>query len=404
MPETPDPIAALAAKDIPTRAAGARDLGAAGEPAHVTRLLELAIKDPSPGVRLACAAAAADILARWRLPPRSAQIPASDRDAWFRVVTGADPGVNTGLFHVCAVLGLPAALGRIVVGLRDPRADVRTGAWGGLLRLCASAAVNGDAEVEGAVIGLFTDARIRPETRAEVARICSLVGYTSAASAARSLTDNPGKAIQTTATEAVQRLEFPPPVEGIWVDLGIDAGQSDPARDPVAYAALRDPSAVLWADEAGIREQDLRSVAAFRRLHMKRPGATEAGPALQIGLRTLFPADGDEIVAFGDRLLADGADDALRFVEPILPPTAASARLRGVIKLRAGDVPGAIEVLQIATEMKKVPVDTWWFLADALHRAGRDADAAPHLERYVAKAPKKAPFMAEARRRLGVGE
>lgn len=410
MAETPDPVAALSAKDIPSRAAGARDLSAAGEPAHIARLLELAIRDPSPGVRLACAAGAADILSRWRLPPRFDAIPAADREAWYRVVTGVDPGLNAGLFQVCAAIGVPAALTRITGGLRDPRADVRTGAWGGLLRLCASAAVNGNREVEQAVVALFGDARIPSAVRGEIARVCAHVGYTAAIPAIRLLAETAERLVQTTAADALQRLEWPVKLQGIWTDYGLDAGQVEAAAEPVAFAALQDASAVVIADADGVRRTNLRGAAhadrggtapPLRQLTLRRPGTNDLVAALQIGTRTLFEASGDEITAFGDRVVAASAWGVLAFIDPLLPPTAASARLRGIARLRASDAPGALEILEVAIEMKKVPADTWWWLADALHALGRDAEARPHLERFLSKVAKKAPHAAEARKRLG---
>ena len=67
-----------------------------------------------------------------------------------------------------------------------------------------------------------------------------------------------------------------------------------------------------------------------------------------------------------------------------------------------GDVTRAVESLQACVEMKRVPTDAWWWLAEALHRAGRDAEAKPHLEKYLSKAAKRAEHVAEAKRRLGV--
>lgn len=398
MAETQDPVAALEAKDIPTRAAGARDLGLAGEPAHVTRLLQLAVGDVSPGVRLAAAAAAADILSRHRLPPRAGAISDGNRDAWLRAVASVDPGVNTGLFQVCGTLGTPAAVARLVVALRDPRADVRTGACVGLWRLLASAAANGDAALEATVAGLFEDARVKVDTRAEIARICANVGWGVALEPARALAASTQKTVAATASEAVQRLEWPPRSEGVWTDLGLDCGAVDPAATPGGWVAVVDSRTAVVVDGQARKEE---LAGPVRRLWAKRPGATQAGPVLQVGARTLWPADGDEIAAFGDRLLELGEADLLALVDPFLPESAAAVRLRGVARLKEGDAAGAAEILASAVAMKKVPADTWWWLAEALHRLGRDDEARPHLEKFLAKAPKKGPHVAEAKKRLG---
>jgi hypothetical protein len=400
MPETADPVAALSAKDIPSRAAATRDLSATGQPAHIPLLLDKAIDDVSPGVRLGAAAAVADILSRHRLPPDHAAIPVADREAWLKRVSGADPGRNVGLFQVCGTLGVPGGVSRIVVGLRDPRFDVRAGACVGLWRLTASGSANGDAALERTVLALFDEPRIPADTKAEIARVCANVGYTSALDAVRALAEGSARQVQTVAAEAQKRLEWPEKVEGVWVDLGIDAGEVDPDAKPTGFAGLLDASAAVWADAEGVRRQPLAE--APRRLWIKRPGAEAQGPALQIGARTLWPADSDELGAFGDALLAAKAFELLDAVEPLLPITAAAVRLKGVSKLQRGDVPGAVEALAACVEMKKVPPDSWWWLAEALHRAGRDEEAKPHLEKFLAKSPKKAPHVAEAKKRLGL--
>ncbi|HND34148.1 MAG TPA: tetratricopeptide repeat protein, partial [Myxococcota bacterium] len=85
---------------------------------------------------------------------------------------------------------------------------------------------------------------------------------------------------------------------------------------------------------------------------------------------------------------------------PLWPDNAAGRRARGSVALAEGRVEEAIQLYTEALELKKVPVDCSYWLAEALRRAGRAAEARPHLERFVAKAPKKSPVLAEARKRL----
>ncbi len=401
--ETVDPLAALNAKDIPTRAAGARDLAAAGTPDHLSRLLDLAVRDPSPGVRLGVAAAAADILSRGRLPPAASAIPEAKRTELWMHIRGTDPGLNTGIFQVCATLGVPDAVSRILGGMRDPRVDVRMGACVGLQRLCISAAVNGDTALETRVVALFDDPRIRPETQAEIARVCANVGYGSALERIRILADQGQRTIATIATEALQRLEWPGSGAGIWVDLGLDAAELGPRPDgpasPRTLVALTGSDTLIVAGVDSSRSVPLKHLP--RRLWLKRPGETEIGQAVQIELTTYWPADTDEVGELGDRLLAAEAFDLIALVDPLLPPSAATERLRGAALLRGGDPLAAVRHLRAGVEMKKVPTDTWWYLADALFQLGLSDEARPHLEKYIAKATKRAPHLAEARSRLG---
>ncbi|MDP2307187.1 MAG: tetratricopeptide repeat protein [Pseudomonadota bacterium] len=403
MPETADPLAALSAKDLATRAAGARDLAATGTPEHLTTLVQRAVSDPSPGVRLGAAAAAADILSRWRLAPRAAEIPDAARAALWATIKATDPGVNAGIFQVCATLNVPDATSRILGAMRDPRVDVRLGACVGLLRLCASAAVNGDTGLEARVVALFDDPRVKPDTQAEIARVCSVVGYTSSLDAVRKLAENGLRLIATVAGEAQQRLEWPASFAGMWADLGVDAGGMDEGATPGAVIALTSAQpngaqVMIRGTEAGVKKVPL--TGAPRRLWLKRPGATEPTWALQIGAVTYWAAEDDEIITFGDNLLAAEAFSLFAQVEPFLPLNAATARLRGAAKLRAGDALGSLEYFAAAIEMKKAPADAWWYFADALHRLGRDEEARPHLEKFLAKAPKRAPFVIEAKKRL----
>lgn len=398
MPETENPVQALSAKELPVRAAAARDLALLGGPEHLALLVDRAIHDISPGVRLSCAAAAADILSRHRLGARAEAVPAAQRAELLRQACACEPGVNPGLFAVLGTLDLPAGWRRILVGLRDPRADVRAGAVVGVHRALASAAHNGDAEAVAEVVAALGDPRVRVETRADLARVAATVGLVDALPAIRALAAVEQKGVAAAAAEAQARLENPPPADGFWVDLGLDALSVDPAAAPRAWAATVGRS-LIRATAAGAEVVPL--AGPRRHLWLKRPGATEPDWALQVGAETWWRADADEMLALGDLLLAQARWDLLDRLDPILPHSAAGLRLRGAALLGRGAPADALLALSAATEMKKVPVDTWWFLADALHRLGRDGEARPHLERFVAKAPKRSPYMEEARRRLG---
>ncbi|GDX83594.1 hypothetical protein LBMAG42_54050 [Deltaproteobacteria bacterium] len=401
MPETKDPLAALDAKDIPTRAAGARDLALTGGPEVIDRLLSVATRDNSPGVRLAAAGAAADILSRHRLPPREALIPGDDRARWLATVIAVDPGLNTGLFAVCGTLGTAAAFNRVLIGLRDPRQDVRAGACVGLWRAVASSAYNGDAEAEGRVVATLSDARIRVETRVEIARICADAGYRSALEPARALPEQATRQTRTAAEELVVRLEAAPVLTGVWVDEGLDVmAVGLKARAGAIAAILGEGDAVFTEENGEVSRSTLPS--PLRVLRAKAGDKESPGPVLQIGSRTWWPAGGEEFCVFGDRLIAAGRFDWLTACDELLGTHSAGLRVRGSALLQQGRLAEALLVLEACVAGKKVPADAWWFLAEALHRLERGGEAAPHLERYLAKAGKRAPFLDEARRRLSL--
>jgi hypothetical protein len=397
MAETDDPVVALDARDIPTRAAATRDLALSGEAGHVERLLAAATTDRSPGVRLGAAAAVADILSRHRLD-RNGEIDAPTREAWLRVVAGVDPGTNTGLFQVCGTLGLSGGVQRVLSGLRDPRADVRQGACVGLWRLAASGAVNGDQVLEGSVVAVLDDPRVRIETRAEVARVCSNVGFTRALPAARRIADAAERAVATVAKEAVARMENPPGVQGAWVDAGLDAGEVNPKAKPRARAVFFSASDAVVVDGTPRRGPLL---APVRTLWLKVPGEPELAPAVQAGRVTWYRAEPDDLLDLGDGLIEKEAWNLLDAIDGALPHCAATLRIRGRRLLVQGQAEAASQVLEAALAMKKAPVDVGYWYGLALCAVGREAEARPHLERFIQKAPKRSPLLPEARRRLG---
>lgn len=357
---------------------------------HLERLVDLSLSDRSPGVRLSCAAAAADILTRYRLDP--GPVDAAMREALYARFQAADPGVNPGLFQVAAVLGTPAGFRRVELGLRDPRLDVRAGAVVGVWRHCVSAAVNGDAATEAAVVAWLSDTRIRVETRAELARVCANMGYATARTATERLVGAAGKGVAAVAGEALARLERAPERDGVWVDLGLDAGAVDPA------ASVRRRAATV-GDQL-VERVATRIDAPRRVLWIKRPGRTEPAAHQQIGRVTWWAADAEELVEYADGLVAARAWAAIGAVDPILPRDAAGLRVRGAALLAQGATDDALLALRAAIELKKVPPDTWWFLGDACWRSGAHAEAREHFEKFLAKVPKKAPYAAEARARL----
>jgi len=399
--ETADPIAALEARELPIRAAAARDLAVSGSPSALDALLRRATNDPSPGVRLGCAAAAADILSRNRVGKASASIPDDRRAELLVMVASSDPSHNVGLFQVCGALGTPAALSRILFGLRDPRADVRAGAVVGLLRYAESAAA--PDSVEQTLVPLLRSDKIRPETQGELARMCAQLGYWSALDNAVRLSESASRGVAEAGSDAVARLSRPPGPDGLWVDLGVDAGEARAEARPVGFVATVGQHVFRVPTEgAGSVKTSLRPAHARQRL-LRRPGSRDAPvEVLQIAEATLWAQSAEEQVDFGDALVRAKAYDALRAIDAILPETASSFRLRGVLLLESGDATTALAVLDAAVEMKRCPIDAWYFQGVALLKTGRKADARAAFERYIAKAPKRAHLLGAARDALAL--
>ena len=165
---------------IHARAEVGRQLCKVGTLDHLPRLLRAAREDGSPGVRLYAVCAVADILSRHRVGPNAELLTPEAREKLFVEARGIDPGFNAGVFSVLANLGLPLAARRILVGVRDPRLDVRTGALVGLTRYLTSADGANDLATRAELVSMLEDARVRPDALARVTKLAACCGWQEA--------------------------------------------------------------------------------------------------------------------------------------------------------------------------------------------------------------------------------
>ena len=408
-PETSDPRKSLAGKSIHDRCAGARDLSRFGTPDDIPALIILAQEDRSPAVRLGAAGAAADILSRYRTGPRRDQLDEARRRALFDLFKGMDPGVNAGLFSLLACIGIGEGFQRISVGLRDPRGDVRLGAAIGLLRLCESAAAEGDATLEAEVVSLLRDPRLKPDAAAEVAWVAARVGFRSARAAIGALNLGGAPAeLRERALDLLQDLEQP--LRGAFISDGRDAGEVDPhpAR-PSGFAVFSDAGTLMGDGEDGAAWAYLDGIlpGGLRRMFVRRVGDAEPGPTFQLEGRTWTVADEDQILAGAWAIARPDELDwaqldpsvasplerhAAAILDPWLPQEAPGDLARGLLLARAGDPAGARKALTAAAEAKKkVPAEARYFLGRLLHAAGELDAAREHLQAFLSKAKKKDP-------------
>jgi len=406
-PETQDPRATLKARSIHQRCSAARDLSRYGTPDDIPLLVAQAQADISPAVRLGTAGAAADILSRYRVGPRAGELSAARRTELFELFKGMDPGVNAGLFSMLACIGIPQGFQRIAVGLRDPRGDVRIGAAIGLLRLCASAASQGDTELEAAVVQILRDPRLRPDAAAEVSWVAARVGYRSAREAIGALS------LSGTQAELQQRAltllrEFESPLRGAFVTDGRDAGEVGPEpAQPVGFAAFSESGALMGdgEDPAGWSYLDGVLPGGIRRMFVRQVGAAEPSPAFQLSGRTWYAATEAAVnqaaldLARPDELHWEGLSAASPLEEhgaavfqALLPADAPGDLARGLLRARAGDLDGAVAALQACVDWKKrVPPEAPYFLGRALLAAGQDTAGKAALGAFIKKAKKKDP-------------
>lgn len=414
--ETRDPVASLSASKLSERAAAGRDLSKVGTPDLIERLIDMAQRDASPAVRLTMASAAADILSRYRVGPAAAAVTPEHRRALLGTIRAVDPGVNAGLFSMLACLGVPESFAHIAVGLRDPRGGVRMGASVGLMRLCMSIQTQGDAGLERDVVALLRDRRLKPDALAEVARVCAAVGYRSArpALAELALSGVHGEAVATALDVLASTTT---PLCGAWLSDGLDAGEVNPEGVRPAVLWAFDATGVVEATAEGWRQLPGLTPSGARRMFIRRVGEPEAGPAVQIGGRTLYSAnetdtlEAIDLASRADTLRGDAltpadmvAPEALIACAALLPGLEESGpalRARGLLLARAGRWQEAAEALEQATNAKRAPADTWFLLGELLLALGRAEEARPCWETFLRKEKrKKAPHVETASERL----
>lgn len=416
-----DPLDTLNTGDIHARADVGRQLSKTGTPEQVPRLLEAARSDPSPGVRLYAICAAADILSRYRVGAARERLDTRGREAILGQLKGIDPAFNAGVFSVMACLGLPGAARRILVGLRDPRLDVRTGATVGAWRYFASAAALGDDELRAEVVGLLDDPRVRPDALARLARLCARCGWQESRPAlerARSREDQVAEA----AAQALLWLDqaaLPGAWTGAYVSDGVDASEvsATPGERQVrvyvggAAAWLRPGgvSAGRWARVGeGALQHDDGAPERARRMVLPWPGTERDVPALQFGGRTWYLAAGGDLAeplepaldAPGWEALPATVVDALL---EALEEGSAGRRAAARVELRVGRTAAAAERLEALIGGKRPTPDLWFWLGEARAALQQPEAARAAWAEFVERGPKRSPLHALAQQRLAGG-
>jgi len=413
----------LTHKSIHDRAEGARQLALIGTTEHVGQLMQIAQTDKSPAVRLGCAGAAADILSRHRTGHARRKLTLPDREAILAQFRALDPGVNPGLFAVLATLDLPRSLDRIVIGLRDPRYDVRQGATVGLLRYCTSGSVANNNRIPPKVIALLGDKRIRADVLAGIMRVCVACGWQQARPAIEQYLDR-GDQVGKAAEECLAILDAqqdPQTLLGAWTYLGLDAGEVKAKAKAERVLVLAPGVAIhgvraksytpkTWSlDDSGALVLDGGAPQKLRRMWLALPGA-EPVHAFQTGGDTWYAADPAASVALAlDWLSAvhdNSVDDCRSMGEvllPLLPDNAAGHKAAARIELASGLGAQAVaRVRAVLAKRKKPPAELLWLLAQGQDLAGDTQAAEQTWRAYLDRAGAKGEHVAQAQARLGL--
>jgi hypothetical protein len=414
-----DALASLSSGGISERAEAVRVLGRVGDASVLDTLLNATLGDKSPGVRLAAASAAADVLARLRMPPHRAALSEPDRLALLTHLRGIDPGRNTGLFQILACLGDPMVIRNLGRGVRDPRVDVRTGALVGLERLACSGTVNGLPALERTLRGLLQERRLRSDASLGVADLAWRMGQWTLRPEVEALGSQLEERWQGALTELLEVLPDRLGSEhllGCWAGRGLDCGEQRVQRGPLRYLVVL-PSNVLMGAGSPMTEAPWQlddglfvcapcgDPAPVRVLRCWYDGQ-EHHEVLQVGTQSYGRLVEKDLPALVDALASQPFDTAaharqlLALLGPQLSERSPGAYTRAVLSVLADD-PKARERLDTLLAGKRPRVELHWHLA-TLHLArGRRRSARTAAKAYLRLADEKGPFHAAAQALVG---
>jgi len=420
-------LEALESSSVHERAEVLRELGLHGGLEHLERLMEIAQVDDSSAVRLGAAAATADILSRYRVGKRREKLSDARRVELLKTFKSLDPKVNPGLFLVLACVDLPRCLDRIRVGLRDPRWDVRQGAVVGLRRYCNAEAVSSNDLLRGRIIGfLKPEGRLPQDALEGVIGVCAEAGWEDSRTHIAQYSGREGslgEAVENALTRLDQLVE-PTSLHGVWISLGLDAGEVNPNPQPRAWWVLGaetglegKPDGAFGAFEwkaidsrmISVKKKTRWSRIALRRLWLLRSDINVAGPGLQFGGRTYHKAVGEEFLELVGEMCNGLASvgkaerkAALMPMFDMLPEGTDGEFAAACLEIGIGTPAAAVKRMQAMIKSpQKAPPATWYWLAEGFHAGRKKAEATKAWKAYLDKAGKKDRFVDNAKERLG---
>jgi hypothetical protein len=402
----------LSQKDIHARADAGRQLSKVGEPEHILPLLQAAIQDPSPGVRLYAVGAAADILSRYRVGKAAKGISKAERESYFNSFKHVDPGQNAGVFSVIAVLGLPELGRRLLTGLQDPRLDVRTGAIVGTYRYFISHAAAKDRKLKAELLKLLTSARLRPDVISAIVRLIGQCGWQEARGEIQALQGRFGQ-VDEAIKQSLAWLDDQSADQallGAWASYGRDAGEVSEDKVPTEYLLIAPlvaarfhadgVEAMRWSTgKKGITLGD--NTHSMRRMTLDEPVDHEMVQAIQLEEQTWFRTatgaaelaerfsnSSDSVATEAGRLLAETFLSAL-------PESAVGERIKARVELAVGMNDSALLRLEALGAKKSVSAEVFYYLAQARKSVGNDAGAKECWTAFLEKARKTDPLREE---------
>jgi hypothetical protein len=407
----------LESKDIHIRADAGRQLSRVGTPEHLPALIRSAFADKSPGVRLYAVCAAADILSRYRVGPSRNELSLDNRKAILDSFRSVDPSRNPGMFSVIACVGLPRSARRLLVGLQDPRLDVRTGAIVGCYRYFVSHGGAGDDATKAALLDVMRSGRLRPDALAGTIRLCARCHWTDTVdliSGMRGRFNQVDEAIDQ-ALAWMGFWEDPISMRGVWASYGSDAAELSAHVEPVQMMVLAEGvgtrigetvETFTWSLDDGAFTVD-GATHGLRRMWLDEPTTHVNVAALQLGPSTWYRADAPApslLERFAEGIGALPAERAAPLAQALvsgLPTTPSGQRTAARVEVSVGLFDAALARLEpLSQRTRGVPNDLQFWLGEARAGAGDLEGARTAWQAFVVRAKDSNPMMERAKGRL----
>lgn len=393
MPETDDPRKALQSDDVAIRTAAARELGSVGAFGDVELLLQMAKGDKSPSVRLYAAGSAAEILLR--ISPTAEQ-----RKIVLAAMSNYDPANNPSLPLVLAGVIDEDGIERLGRLMRDPRSDVRAGAFMALRRMsqqAAAVALLSDAIRRWLLAGKHPD-----DATSELVRLASEAGFPGM-DEALSAAARRGRASAIAVQEALDWLlsrRDPASWVGLWLMF-------DERGETLDW---------LWFERGRVygREGELGELTVgdgvgtvqgrpeIQRMKLGKPDEAGLSEAMRVGERTLWRHSGRALVKVIDaidepvlKICAPAAIGVAREIATLEGATAVRARVMSLWRGGALKEAEAVLASAVAGE-KRIKPEIQWLIANVKLGLGELDTAKEALVSCLQSAPKKAAFRPEA--------
>ena len=400
--QSSDPRERIRDKQVTVRAAAVRELQRVGKLDDLDLLVGLAIQDKSPAVRLYAAAAAADVVGRFRGAAGQQSLGPSERQAIHDRVRRVDPATNPGLLMLLSATADKRSLDRLGRMLRDPRNLVRGGAAMALRRMAISGGALGRDDIAASVRSCIGHPKMKADSLGELVRLIGEVGWLDLEDAVRRAAPRVNPEAVSEAMERLDQRRRPSAYDGIWQDEGLDVVEINDEPRPGGWLAVAGGSAHRPGGEAPFELEDGRSTiggSPARLVWASQLGAAQDRvEAIQVEGATYWSVPAATLVAEVDswvgQLTPGGAGVALATVAAV--EGAPAARARVALAWRAERSDAAADDLAWLLGQRRPRADVHFWHARILVMQGDAEGAKAAIETFLGRAGKRTGYVEEA--------